>query len=285
MNKTKMIGTVGPSSSDYDILKDMILSGVDVIRINMAYASVDFARDVILNVRKIDLDNGIETGIMLDTRGPELRIGGLEKSTINLEKDKVIKIVCSNIIGNKDIISVTNEKIILHSKINDYIYINDGNVKLQVVDKNSETLICKIKNNGVIKSYSTINVPSVSIDMKFLSNYDRDIIKFATMMQVDYLALSHVKEEMDILDVNDLLIELNDNDIQILSKIENKTAINQIDKILSVSDGIIISRGDLGIEIGVEKVPVIQKKLIKKVKEKEKIAVVSTEMLASMGEN
>ena len=154
MNKTKMIGTVGPSSSDYDILKDMILSGVDVIRINMAYASVDFARDVILNVRKIDLDNGIETGIMLDTRGPELRIGGLEKSTINLEKDKVIKIVCSNIIGNKDIISVTNEKIILHSKINDYIYINDGNVKLQVVDKNSETLICKIKNNGVIKSYS-----------------------------------------------------------------------------------------------------------------------------------
>ena len=285
MNKTKMIGTVGPSSSDYDILKDMILSGVDVIRINMAYATVDFARDVILNVRKIDLENGIETGIMLDTKGPELRIGGLEKPFINLEKDKLIKVVCSEIVGNNNIISVTNENIIFHSKIHDFIYINDGIVKLEVIDKNNDTLLCKIKNNGIIKSYSSINIPNVSIDMKFLSNYDKEIIKFATMMQVDYIALSHVKEEMDVLDVNDLLIELNDNDIQILSKIENKTAINQIDKILSVSDGIIISRGDLGIEIGVEKVPVIQKKLIKKVKEKEKIAVVSTEMLASMGEN
>ena len=146
-------------------------------------------------------------------------------------------------------------------------------------------LECIIKNDGIITSSSTINVPNINIDLKFLSNYDKEVIAFATKMKVDYLALSHVKEEMDVLDVNDLLIELNDDDIQLLCKIENKYAINQIDKILNACDGIIISRGDLGIEIGVEKVPVIQKKLVKQVKEKEKIAVVATEMLASMGEN
>ena len=285
MNKTKMIGTVGPSSNDYFIIKDMILSGVDVIRINMSYASIDFARRVILDVRKIDLENNIETGIMLDTRGPELRIGGLEKPYIKLEKNKMVKIVCSDIIGNKDMISVSNKDIIIHSNVGDFIYLNNAEVKLEVVDKTDELLMCLIKNDGIIISESTINVPSVSINLKFLSNYDIEVIKFAKEMQVDYIALSHVKEEMDILDVNDLLIELNDNDIQVLSKIENKYAISQIDKIIKASDGIIISRGDLGIEMGVEKVPVIQKKLIKLVKENEKIAVVATEMLASMGEN
>ncbi len=285
MNKTKMIGTIGPSSSDYEVIKKMIIAGIDVVRINMSYASLEFAKEAILNVRKIDLELNKETGIMLDTRGPEIRIGGLEKPNIKLEKDKTIRIVCSDIIGNKDIVTVPYKEIISYSKEGDYIYLNNASVKLEVIAKDDETLICKIKNDGFIISESTINLPSISFDIKFLSNYDKEIIKFAVEMQIDYLALSHVKEELDILDVNDLLIGLNDNEIQLISKIENRTALEQIDKILKVSDGIIISRGDLGIELGIEKIPSIQKKLTKLTKEKEKICIVATEMLASMEEN
>ncbi len=285
MNKTKMIGTLGPSSNTYEVIRDMIVSGIDVVRINMSYASFDFAREAILNVRKINLEQKIETGIMLDTRGPEIRIGGLEKPIIKLEKNKMIRIVYSDIIGNEELISVPYQEIITHSKVGDEIYLNNASVKLEVINKDEDTLVCVIKNDGVIKTESTINVPNTSINIPFLSNYDKEVVKFAVEMQVDYLALSHVKEEMDILDINDLLIGYNDNNIQLISKIENKQALDEIDKILKVSDGIIIARGDLGIEMDIEKVPSIQKRLTKLVKDKEKICIIATEMLASMEEN
>ncbi|MBQ1496652.1 MAG: pyruvate kinase [Bacilli bacterium] len=285
MNKTKMIGTLGPSSCTYEVIRDMIISGVDVIRINMAYASFGFARDAILNVRKINLEYGLETGIMLDTRGPDIRIGGLIKPNIKLEKNKMVRLVYGDIIGDSDIIPVPYKEIIVHSKIGDEIYLNNAEIKLEVINKDEETLICSIKNDGIIKPDSTINIPNVNLNMKFLSNYDKEVIRFAVMMQVDYLALSHVKEELDVLDVNDVLIGLNDNNIELISKIENKQALEEIDKILKVSDGIIIARGDLGIELGIEKVPGIQKKLTKLANEKEKICIIATEMLATMEEN
>ena len=285
MNKTKMIGTIGPSSSDYSIIKEMILSGVDVIRINMTYSNFEFAKQVILNVRKVNIEENVTTGIMIDTVGPVLRICGLETPIINLEKDKVIRIVDTGIIGNNEMISVPYKEIITHSKVGDYIYLNNASVKLQVAAKNDDTLVCIIKNNGKIQSECTINLPSIDFNMKFLTRHDEEIIKFALEMQVDYLALSNVKEEMDVLDVNDILISLNDNNIQLISKIENKHALEQADKILKVSDGIIISRGDLGIDTGIEQVPNIQKTLTKMAKEFEKIVIISTEMLASMENN
>ena len=285
MNKTKMIGTLGPSSCTYEVIRDMIISGVDVIRINMAYANFEFARDAILNVRKINLEYGLETGIMLDTRGPDIRIGGLIKPSIKLEKNKMIRLVSSDIIGDSEIISVPYKELITHSKIGDEIYLNNAEIKLIVLNKDEDTLMCSIKNDGIIKPDSTINIPNINLNLKFLSNYDKEVIRFAVLMQVDYLALSHVKDEMDVLDVNDALIGLNDNNIQLISKIENKQALDEIEKIIKVSDGIIIARGDLGIELGIEKVPSIQKKLTKLVRDKEKICIIATEMLATMGDN
>ncbi len=282
MNKTKIVATIGPSSSDYNILKQMALSGVSVFRLNMAYASLEFAREVILDVRKISFEINKEIGIMLDTRGPELRIGGLERPSIHLEKDKIIRIINSSIIGNNEMLSVNASEIINHTSVGNNIYLNNASVKLEVISKDEDTLVCKILNDGDIISESTINIPDIKFNVNFLSNYDKEVIKFAVNMQIDYLALSHVREEMDVLDVNDLLISLNDNDIQIISKIENKDSLEEIDKILNVSDGIIISRGDLGIEISLEKLPRIQKSLTKKIKEREKICIISTEMLSSM---
>ena len=285
MNKTKIVATIGPSSSDYNVLKQMAIGGVSVFRLNMAYTSLEFAREVILDIRRISLEINKEIGIMLDTRGPELRIGGLEKPKIHLEKDKIIRIIDSNIIGNNEMISVNESGIVKHTSVGNTIYLNNAQVKLTVINKDENTLVCKILNDGDIISESTINIPEIKFNIDFLSNYDKEVIKFAVIMQVDYLALSHVREEIDVLDVNDLLISLNDNDIQIISKIENKDALEEIDKILNVSDGIIVSRGDLGIEISLEKIPRLQKKLTEKIKSKEKICVISTEMLSSMKNN
>jgi pyruvate kinase len=285
MNKTKIVSTIGPSSSDYNVLKQMALSGVSVFRLNMAYASLEFAREVILDVRRISLEISKEIGIMLDTRGPELRIGGLEKPIIHLEKDKIIRIIDSNIIGNSEMISVNEKMIVDHTNVGNSIYLNNAAVKLVVINKDENTLVCRILNDGDIISESTLNIPDIKFNINFLSNYDKEVIKFAVNMQVDYLALSHVREEIDVLDVNDLLISLNDNNIQIISKIENKDALEEMDKILNASDGVIISRGDLGIEMSLERIPRLQKVLAKKIKEKEKICVISTEMLSSMKTN
>ncbi len=285
MNKTKMIATIGPSSKDENVIRNIIMSGADVIRINMSHASSEFAKDVILKTRKISSELNVEVGIMIDTRGPEIRIGTLENDKVKLIKDRKIRIVKNNIVGNENMLSVSLPAIIEHCKIGEKILVNDGNVELEVEATDGETLICNINNDGFICSNCSINIPNASFNIKFLSNFDKDTIRFASMMQVDYLALSLVNSHLDVLDVNDLLIELNDSHIQLISKIENKNAIDEIDNIIKMSDGIMISRGDLGIEVELEKIPSLQKKIATLTKEKEKICIVATEMLASMQYN
>lgn len=282
MNKTKMIATIGPSSKDENVIRNIITSGADVIRINMSHASSEFAKDVIMTTRKISSELNTEVGIMIDTRGPEIRIGALESNTIKLLKDRKIRIVKNSIVGNSDMVSISIPAVIEHCKLGEKILLNDGNVELEVEATDGETLICNIKNDGFINSNCSINIPNATFNIKFLSDYDKDTIRFASMMQVDYLALSLVNSHLDVLDVNDLLIELNDSHIQLISKIENKNAIDEIENIIKMSDGIMISRGDLGIEVELEKIPSLQKKIATLTKEKEKICVVATEMLASM---
>ena len=182
-------------------------------------------------------------------------------------------------------ISLTLPEVINYIKVGERILLNDGNVTLEVVSNSSDAIICEIKNDGYIKSNCSVNIPKANFNLKFLSEYDRETIKFAVLMQVDYLALSHVKDQLDVLDVNDLLIELSDDHIQIISKIENKTAIEEMKGILKVSDGVMIARGDLGIELEIEKIPSIQKKIANAAKEAEKICIIATEMLSTMQEN
>lgn len=282
MNKTKMIATIGPSSRSRETIKQMILSGVDVIRINMSHSSFEDARDVILKVRELNRELSVITGIMIDTRGPEIRITELEKNKIKLLAGNTIRIVKNNIKGNENMISLTLPEVINYIKVGERILLNDGNVTLEVVSNSSDAIICEIKNDGYIKSNCSVNIPKANFNLKFLSEYDRETIKFAVLMQVDYLALSHVKDQLDVLDVNDLLIELSDDHIQIISKIENKTAIEEMKGILKVSDGVMIARGDLGIETGVENLPLYQQMMISKCRAKGKRVIMATQMMSSM---
>ena len=285
MNKTKMIATIGPSSKSKDTIKKMIQNGVDVIRINMSHSNFEEARDIILSIREINRQLSVPTGIMIDTRGPEIRISELEERKVKLQEGNSIKISKNRVRGNSQIISVSFPLVLDYIKIGQNILLNDGSILLEVVNKTSDMLICDIKNDGYIRSNCSMNIPDADFDIKFLSEYDKETIKFAVMMQVDYLALSHVKNELDILDVNDLLIELGDDHMQIISKIENKMAIDEINQILKVSDGVMIARGDLGVEMQVEKIPSIQKKIANTAKNAEKICIIATEMLSSMQEN
>ena len=197
MNKTKMIATIGPSSRSKETIKQMILSGVDVIRINMSHSSFEDARDIILKVRELNRELSVITGIMIDTRGPEIRITELEKNKIKLFAGNTIRIVKNNIKGNENMISLTLPEVINYIKVGERILLNDGNVTLEVVSNSSDAIICEIKNDGYIKSNCSVNIPKANFNLKFLSEYDRETIKFAVLMQVDYLALSHVKDQLE----------------------------------------------------------------------------------------
>ena len=186
MNKTKMIATIGPSSRSKETIKQMILSGVDVIRINMSHSSFEDARDVILKVRELNRELSVITGIMIDTRGPEIRITELEKNKIKLLAGNTIRIVKNNIKGNENMISLTLPEVINYIKVGERILLNDGNVTLEVVSNSSDAIICEIKNDGYIKSNCSVNIPKANFNLKFLSEYDRETIKFAVLMQVDY---------------------------------------------------------------------------------------------------
>ena len=285
MNKTKIIATIGPSSMNKDVIKNMIKEGVDVVRINMSHSTFDEARNIILNVREINRELDCVTGIMIDTRGPEIRINELQERKVKLEKGNTIRILKNNIKGNSEMISITLPEALNYIKLGQHILLNDGSVNLEVVSKDADALICEIKNDGFIKGKCSVNIPDADFDLKFLSEYDKETIKFAVLMQVDYLALSHVNSDLDILDVNDLLIDLDDGHLQIISKIENRNAIEEIDAILKVSDGIMIARGDLGVEMEIEKIPSIQKKIANSAKDSGKICIIATEMLSSMQDN
>lgn len=285
MNKTKIIATIGPSSKSKEVIKNMIVEGVDVIRINMSHSTFDDAKDVILKVREINRELSNVTGIMIDTRGPEIRLTNLEKNKIKLEAGNTIRIVKNNIVGDSQVVSLTLPDVINYIKVGERILVNDGSIELSVVSKTLDTLICEIKNDGYIRSGCSINIPDADFNLKFLSEFDKETIKFASMMQVDYLALSHVRDQMDVLDINDKLIELSDDHIQIISKIENKTAIEEIKNILKVSDGVMIARGDLGIELEIAKIPSIQKRIANSAKEAGKVCIIATEMLSSMQES
>ena len=169
MNKTKMIATIGPSSKDKEIIKNMIIKGVDVIRINMSHSTFEEAREIILDVRNIDREINTVTGIMLDTRGPEIRVGDLKEDKIKVEEGSTLRISKTPIKGTSDMISLTLPAVIDYIKIGQNILLNDGNVLVEVASKTNDMLICDVKNDGEIKEHCSVNIPEAEFNLKFLS--------------------------------------------------------------------------------------------------------------------
>ncbi len=283
MNKTKTIVTIGPSSKDIEIMKQLVLNGADVFRINLSHADHEFCRDIIEKVHTVNKELNKCVSIMLDTNGPSVRIGRLVNSHAFLKLDDQINIYMNDLLGDSSGFSVDYKNLINDLSIGSNIKLSDGIAELEVIDKEEDHLVCKVLKEGIISDHASLNVPTTRLNIPFLSERDKNDIKFACEMNVDYLALSFVSNIEDVLEVNDLLIELNNDHVSIISKVENERAVDNIDDILSVSDGIMVARGDLGVEIPLERVPGVQKRIINKCHIAGKISIVATEMMTSMG--
>ena len=277
MKKTKIIATVGPATSTKEKIKEMILNGVDVFRINLSHSNHEYSEEIIKTIRELNKELNRNIGILIDSKGPEIRVK-IDSQYININKDQYITI--SN--KNDSILSTTYKNLHKDLKPNEILILDEGSIYLRVIEIKNEEILCKSENDGIIYNNKSLSAPSSNLNIPFLNKNDIEDIRFASKMQADFIALSFVRCADDLLDVNDILISEKDEHMQIIAKIESKCALEDIDNIIKISDGIMIARGDLAIEIELEKVPNIQKRFVKKAQEKNKICIVATEMLASM---
>lgn len=280
MRKTKIIATIGPSSKDKVVLEDLILNGMNVARLNTKYSSLDFCYDVIESIREIDKKLKKNTSILIDLEGPIIRVGKFKGGkTLYRESDK-IRIYMDAILGDETKFSVSYSNLIDDLKSNAVLKISNGKVVLKVLDKGNGCLLCEVVKGGIVEDDSIIRIVNTKINMPFISKKDFETIKFANENKVDYLGVSGVTGSEDILEVNDKLIEIGDDHLQIVTKIETMKALEDIDEIIKASDGIIISRGNLAVEILSERIPGIQKILINKCHLYSKFSVIAADMLS-----
>ena len=281
MNKTKIVATVGPMSSTKEMIKKMMLAGTDVFRINLSHSSYKDAEKICSHIKSLNRELSTNVGILIDTKGPEVRIGEIVGDVV-IEKDDIITITNKPSNGEFGNIQVNYNNLYKDVNVGDRILINDGLIELKVISILEEDIKCITINGGKLKSHKGLNVPDSMLSIDFLSDDNIEDIEFASRVHADFVALSFVRNANDVLDVNDMLIGLKNEHLQIISKIESKSSIEDIENIIKVSDGIMVARGDLGIEIPLESVPSVQKKIIKQSYSKGKICIVATEMLSSM---
>lgn len=281
MKKTKIICSIGPASTSYDVMREMGLSGMNVARINFSHATLEERKAVEEVVAKVNKDLGTNVAIIYDTKGPDFRTGVMAEGGIKLEEGNIIRIVKKDVLGTEESFTVNYKNVLKDINIGDKVLLEDGLMKLVVIDKEDDDLVCRILAGGLLKSKKGINVPGVDLHIEFLSPEDVSDIVYACEKKGDFLALSFVNSKENILAVREILKEHN-SDMKIISKIESGIALQNLDEIIEYSDGIMVARGDLGVEIPCEEIPIVQKEIIKKCREQGKTCIVATEMLASM---
>lgn len=282
MRKTKIIATLGPVSNSPEMVKKLIETGMNAVRINFSHGSHESHGETINTVKKVREELGMPIPLVLDTKGPEIRTKLLKEEPVKLEKGNKFTLTTDDIEGDATKVSVTYEDFAKDLSVGATVLIDDGLIELKVLEINGNDVVCEIINTGMLGSRKGINLPNVSIKLPALTEKDIEDIKFGIKMGFDYIAASFIRSASDVLSIRKVLEENNGTDIKIISKIENREGVDNIDEILEVTDGIMVARGDLGVEIPFEEVPIIQKQLIEKCKAKGKLVVTATQMLESM---
>lgn len=286
MQKTKMIFTIGPSSDNEEILTEFIKIGMNVARLNFSHGTHETHKDKIELIKKIRTNLNTPTAIMLDIKGPKIRTHNFINDGVELEAGQNFTFICDKeILGDNKSCSITYEELYKDVNIGGTILVDDGLLSFEIIDIQDKNIICRVLNDGIIKNHKGVNVPNVSINLPSVTEKDKDDLIFGCKMEVDFIAASFVRKASDILEIRDLLNSNNGKNIQIIAKIESQEGVNNIDPILSVADGIMVARGDMGVEIPLERVPIIQKNIIKKCNEAGKIVITATQMLDSMIRN
>lgn len=285
MKKTKIVCTIGPATNTVDVMEKLALAGMNVARINFSHATIEEREQATSSVREVRKKTGINLGILWDTKGPEFRSGVLEGESIELVEGKTIKLVKEDVKGNEERITVNHPDAIDSLEVGDTVLFENAKMKTEVIEKDSEGVTCKILTGGVLGNRKSMSVPGKALNIPFISDADREDIIYACKNGGEFLALSFVSTKEDVLEVKEILKEYDREDMKIICKIESKLGIDNIKDILSVSDGIMVARGDLGTEIPSEEVPHAQKYLINVARACGKIAITATEMLESMMDN
>ncbi|MGG6313729.1 pyruvate kinase [Paenibacillus macerans] len=285
MRKTKIVCTIGPSSESLENIKKLIMAGMNVARLNFSHGDFEEHGNRITTIRQASAELGKSIAILLDTKGPEIRTGKLKEEPIELEQDEFLTLTTEEILGDKERISITYKELPGDVEVGSTILIDDGLIGLTVVDVQGTEIKCRIVNGGTIKSKKGVNVPGVNISLPGITEKDANDIKFGIEQGIDFIAASFVRKASDVLEIRQLLEQNNATHIQIISKIENQQGVDNLDEILEVSDGLMVARGDLGVEIPAEDVPLAQKRMIEKCNRAGKPVITATQMLDSMQRN
>ena len=286
MKKTKIICTMGPRTMDKIILKELIAGGMNVARFNFSHGSYEEHAERIALVRQVSEQLGIPVALMLDTKGPEIRTGLLKDGKkVSLEQGKEFTLYTEEREGDETGCSITYQQLVYDVRKGDTILIDDGLIGLEVQRVSADKIECIIKNGGELGERKGVNVPNVKIHLPGVTQKDREDILFGIEQGVDYIAASFVRNSDCIMDIREILEDNHGRDIGIIAKIENAEGVENFDEILDAADGIMVARGDLGVEIPADQVPHIQKKIIHKCNRKCKPVVTATQMLDSMIRN
>ena len=285
IKKTKIVCTLGPVSENEETLRELIKNGLNVCRLNFSHGSHEEHKGRMDLVKKLREELNMPTAILLDTKGPEIRTGKFDAPEVLLEEGQTFTITMKDVMGNKEMCTVSYKGLANDVKTGDTILIDDGLVGLTVKEVNGDDIVCEVQNSGIVKNHKGVNVPGVKVNLPAITEKDRSDIEFGIEQGIDFIAASFVRKVSDVLAIREILEENNATHIKIISKIENQEGVDNLDEIIEVSDGIMVARGDLGVEIPTEEIPVVQKLMIKKCNEAGKPVITATQMLDSMIRN
>lgn len=285
LRKTKIVCTLGPATEDDAVLRAMIQAGMNVARLNFSHGTYEGHAQSIRRIRALSAELHTPVGIMLDTKGPEIRLKTFRDHRVTLQKGQLFTLCTGDVEGDAEHVSITYADLPADVQPGTTILIDDGLVGLTVEAVSKTEIQCRVNNGGVISDRKGINVPDANLSMPFISRKDREDILFGIQENVDFIAASFTRTEEDILAIRKLLTDNGGKGISIIAKIENMQGVQNIDSILAVSDGVMVARGDLGVEIPLEQIPIIQKMIIRKAYSRGKQIITATQMLDSMIKN
>ena len=285
MRKTKIICTMGPSTDKGDVMEQLVREGMDVARFNFSHGPHDEQRGRIQKLRELRKKYDRPVAALLDTKGPEIRLGCFKDGKVSLEEGQIFTFTNKDIEGTNECVSITYKELYKDVQPGGHILVDDGLVDLEVQDIAGKDIVCKVINAGVIGDRKGVNVPGANLKMPFISKKDHDDLLFGIQEGFDFVAASFTRTANDIREVRKILKENGGEEIQIIAKIENSEGIDNIDEIIRCADGIMVARGDLGVEIPAEEVPYLQKLIIQKCNDNYKPVITATQMLDSMIRN
>jgi pyruvate kinase len=285
MRMTKIVCTLGPAVDNEELLEQLIMGGMDVARLNFSHGTHEDHQIRVDRLKKVREKVGVPVPLLLDTKGPEIRMGKFEKGEVTLQEGREFVLVNETIMGDEERATISHKELYKDVKIGTRILINDGLVAIEVIRVEGKDIYCRVLNGGVISNNKGVNIPETDTHLPAITQQDIEDIKFSIRNEFDFIALSFVRKASNVNEVKQLLKKFGGEDIKIISKIENREGVDNFDEILKVSDGIMVARGDLGVEIPTEEVPIVQKMIIEKCYKSGKPVITATQMLDSMIKN